>query len=97
MPARRAYIAAPQFLDHEIEDSAIREHNARVVGYTPILPARPVRALPGVIHTLDAPFSYKPISFGAHREWNNDDEGWETQKTRRSRRRWLGRNKAPNQ
>jgi hypothetical protein len=91
-----AYIATARFADEEIADPAIREHNRRVVGNLPILPAHPVRALPGVIHTLDAPFSYKPISFGAHREWTNDDEGWETQKTRRSRSRWIGRAKAPN-
>jgi hypothetical protein len=88
-----AYIAAPKVPDHEIADPAIREHNTRVVGNTPILPAHPMRALPGVIHTLDAPFTYKPVSFGAHREWRNDEEGWETQKGRRSRH-WLGRSTA---
>lgn len=92
MPPRSIYIAAARFSNEEIADPTIREHNARVVGNLPILPARAVRALPGVLRTLDAPFSYKPVFFGAHREWVNDEEGWETQRTRRHRR-WIGRSK----
>lgn len=91
MPARRVYIATALFAEEEIADPAIREHNRRVVGNTPILPAKPVRALPGVIHALDAPYAYAPVFFGARREWLTDEEGWETVNYRRKgrkARRW---------
>jgi hypothetical protein len=91
MPARRVYIANPLVQDHEIANSAIRAHNHSVVGNTPILPAQPMRFLPGLGNSWDGPVNWRPVFFGASREWKNDEEGWETvnyKRTGRKMRRW---------
>lgn len=74
MPRHTAYSANPLIPDEAIQDRAILEHNARVVGAT-FLPTPPVRYAPGVAQSPAS--SYRPVFFGADREYA-DDEGWQT-------------------
>lgn len=39
----------------------------------------------GLEATHDQPCHYKPVFFGAEREWKNDDEGWQRYTTRKQR------------
>jgi hypothetical protein len=94
MPRHTAYSANPLIPDEAIQDRAILEHNARVVGAT-FLPTPPVRYAPG---SADHTLPYKPVFFGADREYA-DDEGWQTvhgtgaggpryQRKNRKQRKW---------
>lgn len=68
-------------------------YNASIVGNVPLIgaPAHPV-CLPGLEATQgpDArPPPYRPVSFGATREYKDDEDGWQTV-TRTKRRKWRG-------
>lgn len=97
MPRPTAYIAGPRIPLDTIEDRAIRQHNAGVVGAT-YLPPRPVRCAPGMGTFVDLPPSYRNVFFGADREYA-DNEGWQTvhgtgtggpryQRKNRKQRKW---------
>ena len=72
MPRSIAYVAAPRIPAEAIQDRAILEHNARVVGATFL----PTHYAPG-LESCTSSLSYKPVFFGADREYA-DDEGWQT-------------------
>ena len=56
----------------------IRIKNAKLVGATGRYQSHrvPIRSLPGI--DPDRTGVYTPVSFGAKREWLNDEEGWQT-------------------
>lgn len=48
---------------------------------------------PGLEQTHDLPHTYRPVSFGAEREWKNDEEGWQVYTTRKQRQAARRRNR----
>ena len=71
-------------------------YNATIVGNVPLpgAPAHPAYA-PGLEATQgpDAcPPPYRNVSFGATREYKDDEDGWQTVTRRRSSRKWRGKN-----
>ncbi len=69
--------------------------NKPIVGLHYVENPRPWWIPVGLEETHDKPSGYKPVSFGAEREWKNDDEGWQhytTRKQRQNRRRQARRN-----
>jgi len=73
MPAYTASLRIPL---ETVEDAAIRTHNASIVGAT-FLPTPPIRYPPGMAATADLTVQYRPVFFGADREYA-EDEGWQT-------------------
>ncbi len=68
-------------------------YNASIVGNVPVVgaPANPGFA-PGLEATQGPnarPPPYRPVSFGATREYKDDEDGWQTV-TRTKRRKWRG-------
>lgn len=68
-------------------------YNATIVGYAPV-PGAP--ANPGFLPGLEAtqgpnacPPPYRPVSFGAQREYVDDNDGWQ-RVVRTKRRKWRG-------
>jgi hypothetical protein len=74
MPRPTAYAANPLIPDEAIQDRAILEHNARIVGAT-FLPTPPVICAPGSAN--HSGIIYRNVFFGADREYA-DNEGWQT-------------------
>lgn len=73
---------------------AERHHNfvvssAKIVGAVYVQNPGPWWIPPGLEDTHDKPSGYRPVFFGAQREYKNDDDGWQTvnHNARRERRR----------
>lgn len=72
------------------------QHNATIVGNVPLPGASANSVCPPGLESTQGPgahpATYAPVSFGATREYKNDDDGWQTIKQRqRHARRGFGK------